>query len=283
MTCKLLSSIDVIRCNVCIYGLISIPYTTLQKHLALLNTIHPIPGYKTWNRNVVLAVLISWRTCKLAGAPFRSLWSHTVMSMYSRVLVFEWKVIPPPIMTHVRLQGLQSARSARPVFAVVHFLGASVFPYNLHRVGKVFSIPISKIISFSLLHGLTGDIRSVYLCWYWILHVVLLLFQLLEHLRLLLSDLLFLPIIVTLGSYYRTWKSYQAINSLSLMALLSNLQLSKRYAQLKTKRDNLWTLLCLTEQRHDGEILRTRMARQHFWTRAAIFFSQFCFASRRTD
>jgi len=111
MTCKLLSSIDVIRCNVCIYGLISIPYTTLQKHLALLNTIHPIPGYKTWNRNVVLAVLISWRTCKLAGASFRlCLSSHTVMSMCSRVLVFGWKVIPPPIMTYVRLQGLQSAR-----------------------------------------------------------------------------------------------------------------------------------------------------------------------------
>ena len=51
------------------------------------------------------------------------------MSMCSCVLVFGWKVIPPPIMTYIRLQGLQRAR---PVFVVVvHFLGAPGAPVQL--------------------------------------------------------------------------------------------------------------------------------------------------------
>ena len=69
---------------------------------------------------------------------------------------------------------------------------------------------------------------SVYLWRYWILHVVLILFQLQESLRWLLYDLPFVPCRYCHNWFIlkTTWQSYRVFNFLSLMALLSTLQLS---------------------------------------------------------
>ena len=153
------------------------------------------------------------------------------------MLVFGCKVIPLLITTCVRLQRLQSTKrewqSARPCFVfavvvvVVHWLHEALgAPVRSAPCRQVISSPI---ISFRLLHSLTEDLNSVYLCRYWILHVVLILFQLLESLRWLLSDLPFVPCRYCHNWFVleRTWQSYELLIPWALCPKFqSNLQLS---------------------------------------------------------